>query len=155
MALKKIDTSPNYSLIVKVGVLGVLLTSALGFATFLGKSEYFQKLSQKQKQSNIVAQSQPSQIKSTGSVLSAKDSQDIIEEVQSSSQKLIDTSVQKADEVKQNVLESASQKAQDVASKSASFVTNLVLDNTIGKLLEQVKNLPKDQQDKLKQYVCK
>ncbi len=44
---------------------------------------------------------------------------------------------------------------QNVASQSANQAKEFVLDNTLGKLLENINTLPADQQDLIKKAICK
>ena len=47
------------------------------------------------------------------------------------------------------------QSAQSVASAGASQAKEFVLDNTLGKLLQNINTLPADQQDFIKKAICK
>jgi hypothetical protein len=51
--------------------------------------------------------------------------------------------------------ESVQQKVQDVASQSAEQAKEFVFDNTLGKVLQNIKTLPADQQDLIKKAICK
>jgi len=47
------------------------------------------------------------------------------------------------------------QTVQSVASKSAEQAKEFIFDNTLGKLLQNINNLPNDQQDLIKKAICK
>lgn len=54
-----------------------------------------------------------------------------------------------------SVLSLATQVIQNTASKSSALVSGLIYDNTFGKLVDQVKSLPPDQQQRIKEQICK
>ncbi|MFH0773370.1 MAG: hypothetical protein V1922_03600 [bacterium] len=47
------------------------------------------------------------------------------------------------------------QTVQNIASTSANQAKEFVFDNTLGKVLENINTLPKDQQDLIKKAICK
>jgi len=49
----------------------------------------------------------------------------------------------------------AQQKMQKVASSSANQAKEFILENTLGKVLQNINALPKDQQDFIKKAICK
>jgi len=55
----------------------------------------------------------------------------------------------------QSLLNSASQTVASLAAESADQAKNYVIDSTLGKLIDQVKNLPQPAQDELKKQICK
>lgn len=55
----------------------------------------------------------------------------------------------------ENVLGTTTNIVATIASKSSEIVSQVVFDNTIGKVIEQVKKLPASEQEKIKQEICK
>jgi len=47
------------------------------------------------------------------------------------------------------------QTVQNIASQSANQAKEFVLDNTLGKILQNINTLPQDQQDLIKKAICK
>ena len=47
------------------------------------------------------------------------------------------------------------QTVQNIASQSANQAKEFVFDNTLGKILQNINTLPKDQQDLIKKAICK
>ena len=66
----------------------------------------------------------------------------LIKKVQESD--LINNSIKKAEEVSGVVL-----------GEAKSFVSDIIYNNSIGKVVEQIDKLPKDQQEKIKEQICK
>ena len=66
----------------------------------------------------------------------------LIKKVQESD--LINNSIKKAEEVSGVVL-----------GEAKSFVSDVIYNNSIGKVVEQIDKLPKDQQEKIKEQICK
>ena len=77
----------------------------------------------------------------------------IIKEVQNSD--LVKSSIQKAEEVGGTILGEATDTLNKLTSDAGSVVSNVIYNNSIGKVVEQIDNLPKDQQEKIKAQICK
>ncbi len=76
--------------------------------------------------------------------------------------KIINNTVKNVESTTAQVLGVATQIVASTASKSAETtsnvagaVSNFVFENTIGKIIDQVKVLPHDQQEKIKKEICK
>ncbi|MEK7633827.1 MAG: hypothetical protein AAB437_03210 [Patescibacteria group bacterium] len=65
----------------------------------------------------------------------------LIKEVQDSD--LVKDSIKKAEEIGGVVL-----------GEARSFVSDVIYDNSIGKIVEQMDKLPKDQQEKIREQIC-
>lgn len=72
-----------------------------------------------------------------------------------SSNDIVNDFVKQTEKTTSEVLGAATQIVTDTASKSASIVTDFVFDNTFGKIIEQIKVLPKEQQERIKKEICK
>lgn len=68
---------------------------------------------------------------------------------------LINDSIKKAGEVGGGVLGDATNTFNKLTSDAKSFVSNAIYNNSIGKVVEQIDKLPKDQQEKIKERICK
>ncbi len=66
----------------------------------------------------------------------------LVKKVQESD--LINNSIKKAEEVSGVIL-----------GEAKSFVSDIIYNNSIGKVVEQIDKLPKDQQEKIKEQICK
>jgi hypothetical protein len=53
------------------------------------------------------------------------------------------------------VMGAATQYTISTASKSATMVSDFIYQNTLGKIVEQVKVLPKDQRERIKKEICR
>lgn len=67
----------------------------------------------------------------------------------------VNDSIKKAEEVGGVVLGEATDTLNKLTSDAGSFVSNIIYENSIGKIVEQIDKLPKDQQEKVKQEICK
>lgn len=81
------------------------------------------------------------------------DKEKIIKQVQESS--LVQDSINKVEEVGGVVLGQATDTVNKLASNAGSFVSTTIYDNTIGKVVAQIDKLPADQQEKIKEQICK
>ncbi len=61
----------------------------------------------------------------------------------------------KTKRIAENVVGTTTDIVNTIASKSSEIVSNVIFDNTIGKVVEQVKKLPMNEQEKIKQEICK
>ncbi len=69
--------------------------------------------------------------------------------------RIINDTVKNMGNTSSQILGETTQIVSSTASKSADAVSKFIFDNTIGKIIDQVKILPKDQQEKIKQEICK
>jgi len=77
----------------------------------------------------------------------------IVEQIQGSD--LVKDSIKKVEDIGGVVLGEATDTLTKLTSDAGSLVSNVVYNNTIGKVVEQIVKLPKDQQDKIKEQICK
>ena len=77
----------------------------------------------------------------------------IVEQIQGSD--LVKDSIKKVEDMGGVVLGEATDTLTKLTSDAGSLVSNVVYNNTIGKVVEQIVKLPKDQQEKIKEQICK
>jgi len=77
----------------------------------------------------------------------------IVKKVQESN--LVKDSIKKIEEVGGVVLGKATDTVNKLASDAGSFISSVIYDDSIGKVIDQVDKLPKDQQEKIKAQICK
>lgn len=63
--------------------------------------------------------------------------------------------INSAESTSTQVLSATTQLVLTTASKSANIVSDFVYQNTLGKIVEQVKVLPKDQRERIREEICK
>lgn len=61
----------------------------------------------------------------------------------------------KAEELKKQVLGSSDVLLEEKASQAGALATDFVFDKAINPILDQIKRLPKDQQERLQGQICK
>ena len=67
----------------------------------------------------------------------------------------VNDSIKKAEKVGGVVLGEATDTVYKLASSAGSFVSDVIYNNSIGKVVEQIDKLPKDQQEKIREQICK
>lgn len=67
----------------------------------------------------------------------------------------INKSFEEVKEKSQETLKEVGEVISETASKSAQNLTNFVFDQAISNILKEVEKLPKDQQEKIKEKICK
>jgi len=77
----------------------------------------------------------------------------IIEQIQGND--IIKDSIKKVEDMGGIVLGEATDTLTKLTSDAGSLVSNVVYENTIGKVIEQIVKLPQDQQEKIKAQICK
>jgi hypothetical protein len=80
------------------------------------------------------------------------DQKEIEKKIQENS--LVKSSIQKVEEVGGAVLGDATSTVNKLASEAGSFVSTIIYNNSIGKVVEQIDKLPKDQQEKIREQIC-
>ncbi len=68
---------------------------------------------------------------------------------------LIKSSIQKAEDFGGVVLGEATSTVNKLASDAGAIVSKTIYENTIGKIVDQVDKLPADQQEKIREQICK
>ena len=76
------------------------------------------------------------------------------QEIKSQTQEEIVKKVQESNLVK-DTIKKAEEGGGVVLGEAKSFVSNVIYDNSIGKVIDQVDKLPKDQQEKIREQICK
>ena len=134
--IKTLETKPDRSALFKVLFLITLVTTSILLdKIFLKKSQGI---------SSILGKSQE---------IKLPDQNEIVKQVQKSS--LIKDSIKKAEEIGGIVLGEATNTMNKLASDTGSFVSAVIYDNSIGKVVDQIDRLPKDQQEKIREQICK
>jgi len=77
----------------------------------------------------------------------------LVEKVQKSD--FINDTIKKAEDVGGAILGEATDTITKLSSDAGSFISDIIYENSIGKIVEQVDKLPKDQQEKIKEQICK
>ena len=77
----------------------------------------------------------------------------LVKKVQESD--LINDSIKKVEEVGAVVLGETTNTINKLTSDAGSFVSDIIYNNSIGKVVEQIDKLPKDQQEKIREEICK
>ncbi len=68
---------------------------------------------------------------------------------------LVKDSINKVEEVGGVVLGEATSTLTKLTSDAGSLISTVIYDNSIGKVVDQISKLPKDQQEKIKEQICK
>lgn len=77
----------------------------------------------------------------------------IVEEIQKNN--LVKDSIKKVEEASGVVLGEATDTLNKLTSDAGSFVSDIIYSSSIGKVVEQIDKLPKDQQDRIREQICK
>jgi len=77
----------------------------------------------------------------------------LIKQVQESN--LVKDSINKAEEDGGVVLGEVSNALTKLTSDASALVSTVIYDNSIKKVVDQIDNLPKDQQEKIREQICK
>ncbi len=77
----------------------------------------------------------------------------LVEKVQKSD--FINDTIKKAEDVGGTILGEATDTIIKLSSDTGSFISDIIYQNSIGKIVEQVDKLPEDQQEKIKEQLCK
>jgi hypothetical protein len=67
----------------------------------------------------------------------------------------VEDSIKTAEEIKGVVLGETTAVINKLASDTGSFISDTIYNNSIGKVVEQIDKLPKDQQEKIREQICK
>lgn len=68
---------------------------------------------------------------------------------------LVKNSIKKTEEMGGVVLGEATAAISKLASDAGSFVSDIIYSNSIGKVVDQIDKLPKDQQERIRKQICK
>lgn len=67
----------------------------------------------------------------------------------------VNDSIKKVEEVGGIVLGEVTDNLNKLTSDAGSFVSDVIYDNSIGKVVDQIDKLPKDQQERIREEICK
>lgn len=67
----------------------------------------------------------------------------------------VNKSITKAEKVSGTILGEATATVNKLTSDAGSFISNIIYENSIGKIVDQIDKLPEDQQKKIKEQICK
>ena len=67
---------------------------------------------------------------------------------------LVNNSIKKVEQSGGEVLGEVTRTVNKLASDAGSFVSTVIYENSIGKVVDQIDKLPKDQQEKIKEQIC-
>jgi hypothetical protein len=136
MPIKPLEGKPDRSLLFKlIFLVTIIITGVLFDKIFLKKTKGIP---------SILGKTQE---------LKQQTQEKLVEKVQKSN--LINDSLKKAEDVGGTVLGEATDTFNKLASDTGSFVSNIVYENSIGKVVEQIDKLPQDQQEKVREQICK
>jgi len=77
----------------------------------------------------------------------------LVKKIQESN--LVNDSIKKAEEVGAVILGETTNTINKLTSDAGSFISDIIYNNSIGKVVEQIDKLPKDQQEKIREQICK
>ena len=134
--IKPLETKPDQSALLKVSFLITLVvTGILLDKVILKRSKEIPSILGKTQEIKL-----PTQEKR-------------IEEVQKNN--LVKDSIKKVEEVSGVVLGEATDTLNKLTSDAGSLVSTVIYDNSIGKVVDQIDKLPKDQQERIREQICK
>lgn len=79
----------------------------------------------------------------------------VLTTTQKAARNLISDVTKRTENIASDILGEATSVVSKVASQSSDAATKFIFDNTIGNIIQQVEKLPKEQQEKIKEQVCK
>ena len=126
MPIKPLERKNNWSIFIKLIFLGGLVVSAVVIdKVFLKKTKEI-----------------PSVLGKT-------------QEIKLQKSDLINDSIKKAEEVGGTILGEATDTITKLSSDAGSFISDIIYQNSVGKVVNQIDKLPKDQQEKIREQICK
>lgn len=125
MPIKPLERKNNWSIFVKLIFLGGLVVSAVVIDKVF--------LKKNKDIPSILGKTQERKLQTQ---------EKLVKKVQESD--FVNDSIKKAEEVGGVIL-----------GEAKSFVSDVIYNNSIGKVVEQIDKLPKDQQEKIKEQICK
>ena len=136
MIIKPLETKPDRSVLFK-GVFSVTIitTGILLDKIFLKKSQDIPSILGKTQEIKLQTQEK------------------MVKKIQESD--LINDSIKKAEEVGGTILGEATNTINKLTSDAGSFVSDVIYNSSIGKVVDQIDKLPKDQQEKIREQICK
>ncbi len=136
MPIKPLEGKNNWSIFIKLMFLSGLVVSAVIIdKVFLKKTKEIPSVLGKTQEIKLQTQEK------------------ITKEIKESD--FVNDSIKKAGEVGEVVLGEATNTLNQLTSDAGSFVSDIIYNNSIGKVVEQIDKLPKDQQEKIREQICK
>ncbi len=136
MPIKPLEGKNNWSIFIKLMFLSGLVVSAVIIdKVFLKKIKEIP---------NVLGKTQEIKLQTQ---------EKITKEIKESD--FVNDSIKKAGEVGEVVLGEATNTLNQLTSDAGSFVSDIIYNNSIGKVVEQIDKLPKDQQEKIREQICK
>lgn len=78
-----------------------------------------------------------------------------LDQVKKKSNDIVAESIKTGEKIGGEVLGQSTNFISNIAAQAASTAGDIVYQNTIGKLVDQISKLPKDQQERIKEQICK
>ncbi|KKP62730.1 MAG: hypothetical protein UR56_C0006G0021 [Candidatus Roizmanbacteria bacterium GW2011_GWC2_34_23] len=136
MIIKPLETKPDRSVLFKgVFLVTIITTGILLDKIFLKKSQDIPSILGKTQEIKLQTQEK------------------MVKKIQESD--LINDSIKKAEEVGGTILGEATNTINKLTSDAGSFVSDVIYNSSIGKVVDQIDKLPKDQQEKIREQICK
>lgn len=79
----------------------------------------------------------------------------VLTTTQKAARNLLSDVTKQTENIASDILGEATSIVSKVASQSSDAAAKFIFDNTIGNIIQQVEKLPKEQQEKIKEQVCK
>ena len=134
--IKPLETKPGRSALFKaVFLVTVITTGILLDKIFLKQSKDMPSILGKTQEIQLQAQEK------------------VAKQVQESN--LVKDSINKVEEIGGVVLGEATSTLTKLTSDAGSLISTVIYDNSIGKVVDQISKLPKDQQEKIREQICK
>jgi hypothetical protein len=136
MPIKPLEKNSNWPIFIKLIFLGGLVVSAIIIDNvFLKKTKEIP---------SVLGEAQKIELQTQ---------EKLVRKVQESS--IVKDSLKKTEETSGTIIGEATNTINKLASNAGSFVSDIIYKNSIGKVVEQIDKLPKDQQEKVKEQICK
>ncbi len=134
--IKPLETNPDRSVLFKgVFLVTIITTGILLDKIFLKKSQDIPSVLGKTQEIKLQTQEK------------------MVKKIQESD--LINDSIKKAEEVGGTILGEATNTINKLTSDAGSLVSDVIYNSSIGKVVDQIGKLPKDQQEKIKEQICR
>jgi len=134
--IKPLETKPDRSVLFKgVFLVTIITTGILLDKIFLKKSQDIPSVLGKTQEIKLQTQEK------------------MVKKIQESD--LINDSIKKAEEVGGTILGEATNTINKLTSDAGSLVSDVIYNSSIGKVVDQIDKLPKDQQEKIREQICR
>ena len=136
MTIKPLEKKKNIGMIFKI----VFLVALIGAGLFIDKVF----ANKKKDLAEVLGKSQE---------LKQEVEQKLVEKVKNSD--IVTQSLKTGEKIGGEILGQSTTFITDIATKAASTASDLIYQNSIGKLVEQIDKLPQDQQNRIKEQICR